>query len=212
MPKKKPIPTIEYGPVLEEKHAHGYKGVRYVENASRGLRLVGFADEIAASEGYRRTIDHKGWYADTFQDQTYRGVVYQLPGNRGRAMYAYGYADPYNDDGALLCFDCEHDKVHAALRADQFAERFAEAAREYDEAWQAGRRVEAINEEIAESRTNVLKIGAEMRQGRKAGLYLPTACEALRRDIARAYRSIQKLRKERDDLVDTFGQHPGFAE
>lgn len=211
MPKKKPIPTIDYGPVIEEKHAHGYKGVRWVENASRGLRLVGFADEITRDEGLYRSIRHTGWFTDDDQTEKYRGVVYQLP-SRGEPLYAYGYADPNNEDCALLCFDGENDKEDAARAADRFAEIFAEEAHAYNEAWQAGRRVEAINEEIAESRTNVLKIGAEMRQGRKAGLYLPTACEALRRDIARAYRFIQKLRKERDDLVDTFGQRPGFAE
>lgn len=194
--------VIEYNPRFG---AHGYSHVRWVENASRGLRLVGYCDDIT------RSICHTGWFTDDDQTEKYRGVVYQLP-SRGEPLYAYGYADPDNEDCALLCFDGENDKEDAARAADRFAEIFAEHERDYREAWQAGRRVEAINEEIVESRTNVLKIGAEMREGRKAGLYLPTACEALRRDVARAYRFIQKLRKERDELIDTFGQRPGFVE
>lgn len=200
---------IDYAPSFE---AHGYKHVRWVENASRGLRLVGFADEITRDEGPYRAVRHTGWFTDDDQTEKYRGVVYLLP-SRGEPRYVFGYADPNNDDCALLCFgEPENEKPDAARAADRFAEIFAEEACAYSEAWQAGRRVEMINEEIAESRTNVLKIGAEMRQGRKAGLYLPTACEALRRDIARAYRFIQKLRKERDELIENFGQRPGFAE
>ena len=89
-------PTISYGPAFD---AHGYKWVRFVENVSRGLRLVGFADEIAKAEGSWRSIQHTGWFTDDDQSEKYRGVVYQLP-SRGEPLYVYGYADTNNDDCA----------------------------------------------------------------------------------------------------------------
>ena len=110
MKKKIEPKVIEYNRAFE---AHGYRNVRWVENVSRGLRLVGFADEIASKEGHRRTIDHRGWFTDEDQcGEIYRGVVYQLPSHGDeKECYVYGYADPNNDDCALLCFDLTGDKM-----------------------------------------------------------------------------------------------------
>lgn len=123
--------AIDYGPAHE---AHGYK-VRFVENVSRGLRKIGFADEILK-------LRHQGWYADDDSGMmagTYRGIVYQLPARDGVPQYVYGYADPNNDDCALLSVETESDKKDAARYADQLAERFAEHERAFLCAWQAGR-------------------------------------------------------------------------
>lgn len=205
--------TIAFNPVLEPKSAHGYKNVRWVENVSCGLRLVGFADEIAADEGRRRAIDHKGWFLtdDNWSGEVMRGVVYQLPARDG-ARYVYGYADPYNDDCALLCFDAEADKLDAARYADQFAERFAEQERDYQRAWQAGRDCERLADEVKELRQEALAIGAEMREARKAVTSAPTICATLRARVASLYREIQKARKERAELTDNFGTRDGFTE
>lgn len=145
------IKNVEYNPASE---MHGYKNVRFVENVSKGLRFVGFADEIARSEG-SRAIDHNGWYTDdVFQDETYRGVVYQLPSHgKGGTCFVYGYADPNNDDCALLAFDVTGDKLEAAKQADRFAEIFAEHEREYQEAWHAGRRCDDLSRRLGKNGT-----------------------------------------------------------
>ena len=201
------VKAIEYNPAINDpKRMHGYKNVRWIENVSRGLRLVGYADEIAR-------IDHKGWYTDDdgSNGETYRGIVYQLP-SHGETLYVYGYADPCNDDCALLCFDTETDKLDAARAADRFAEIFAEEQREYSTAWQAGRRAEEIADEVATMRKDALAIGEEMRAAKRAKLEAPTICATLRGEIMSLYRQIQKARKERDDLIDSYGRSPGFTE
>jgi hypothetical protein len=212
--KKKIAPkVIEYNPIVPPERAHGYKNARWVENVSRGLRLVGFADEIASAEGRRRTIDHKGWHTDDDggNGEYYRGVVYLLP-SRGEPLYVYGYADPNNDDCALLCFDTEADKMDAARYADQFAERFAEDQRDHNRAWQAGRRCEDLADEVQAMRKKALAIGAEMRDAKRAKLDAPTICATLRDKIMSLYRQMQKARKEIAELTDNYGTRDGFAE
>lgn len=207
--KKKAPKVIEYNARFA---AHGYSHVRWVENASRGLRLVGFADEIAREEGRPRMIDHRGWYTDEdgSNGERYRGVVYQLP-SRGAPVYVYGYADPINEGCALLDFTGTSDKMEAARYADGFAERFAEEQRTCNEAWEAGRRAEEINDEIAAARKQALAIGDEMRKAKRAHVEAPTICATLRAEILSLYRTIQKMREEREDLILAWGEHPSFA-
>lgn len=56
--------------------------------ADLGLRFVGFADELAP-----RLVDHNGWFSDAYQEETYRGAVWQLPARGGRAVYLAGYRE-----------------------------------------------------------------------------------------------------------------------
>jgi hypothetical protein len=203
---KKKVKYIEYNPIIEPARAHNYNNVRWVENVSCGLRLVDFADKIAH-------LNHEGWFIDDdFQDETYRGVVYQLPARDGKAQYVYGYADPCNDDCALLCFDVTDDKLEAANSADNFAESFAEEARDYSRASNAGRRYEELADEIKDMRKDALAIGEEMRAARKTKLKAPTICATLRNEIMALYRRIQKARKERKELMNDFGWHEGFTQ
>ncbi len=207
MPAKKKIKVkaIEYNSDCDPKLVHGYSNVRWVENVSRGLRFVGFADEID------RTIYHNGWYTDDDFHETYRGVVYRLP-SRGESLYVFGYADPGNEDCALLCFDPEHDRMDAARAADRFAAIFAEEAREYNRAWQARQRCEDLADEIGDMRRRALAIGEEMRRAKHVNLDAPMICATLRAEIKSLYCSIQKARKERSDLIDTYGRQSGFAD
>lgn len=192
---------IEYNPRFK---AHGYDHVRWVEHAADGLRLVGFADKIVG-------LRHMGWYTDEDgYGDTYRGVVYQLPSGGDGERFAYGYADPCNDGAALLCFDLEGSKEDAARAADQFAEIFAEEAREYSTAWGAGRRYEDLGEEIKEARKEALAIGAEMRANKS--VQAPASCNVLREKIISLYHQIKRARKEREDLIDSYGKHPGWEE
>jgi hypothetical protein len=181
--------------------------LRWVENVSCGLRRVGFADEILPR------LRHKGWYIDDDGDgEVYRGVVYQLPSRKGECLYVYGYADPCNDDCALLDFDTVTDKEEAAHNADRIAERFAEEQRDYNRAWRAARRAEDLDEEVKTMRRDALAIGEEMRAARKSNVVAPTICATLRSKIFSLYRRIQKARKEQVELFDSFGREPGWEE
>ena len=211
---RKKQPTIEYNPFNDPKNMHGYRNVRWIENVSCGLRRVGFADEIARAEGHYRMIDHKGWFTDDdgMSGEVYRGVVYQLPARHGLTQYVYGYDDPDNDGCALLCFDPVTDKIEAAKQADRFAEILAEQERDYQRAWSAGRRFEDLDEEVKTMRKEALAIGAEMRAAKRSVSDAPTICATLRAAVRSLYRSIQKAREERAELLNNYGSQPGFEE
>lgn len=209
---KTKVKCIEYGPANDAKRMHNHKGVRWVENVSHGLRRVGFADEVARTL-HSRAVDHKGWFTDDdMQSEVYRGIVYQLPARHGAAQYVYGYADPNNDDCALLSFDVETDLLDAARSADGFAEAFADDARSYNAAWSAGQLYRDLGDNVTEMRKEALAIAAEMREARKAAVQAPTICATVRNQIMSIYRMIQKARKERAALLDNFGSTPGFTE
>src|SRR5262245_61718619 len=106
-------------------------GYRWIENIGTAWRKIGFADDLAHS------IQHTGWFTDdTFQDETFRGIVYRLPSHNGKPVYFVGYADPWNDDAARgeIRTDLD-DNTDAAHAADHVAEICAETAREYNAAW-----------------------------------------------------------------------------
>lgn len=194
--------SIEYYAPFQSR---GYT-LWYVENSELGLRRVDFAHKIL---GLRYT----GWFTYDEGDlgETLRGVVYQLPARGGRAQYVYGYVDS-NSDGVTLCFDPVEGKEEAARLADDVAERVAESERDYHRAWDAGRRVESLNEEIAEGRREVLDLGAEAREARKKVGTMPVICGVVRGRIREIWRVIQRARKERDELIENFGREPGFVE
>jgi hypothetical protein len=99
------------------------RGYRWVENVSRlNWRLVGFADNIIG-------LKHQGWFTNEFCDDVYRGIVYRLPSGR----FVYGYADPHNDDCALIANETADDEKDAARWADNVAQWFAEDERDYSE-------------------------------------------------------------------------------
>lgn len=147
---KKGKPSIAYGPRFDTR---GAKHARWIENASRGLRFVGFADDVARAEG-SRSVEHSGWYGDEFGDTLFRGVVYALPSRGGLRQFAYGYTHTHNDDDcAVLCFDLDADNpLEAARFADRMAELVAETEREYQAKWQSARVVEECRERICAAR------------------------------------------------------------
>lgn len=168
----------------------------WIENTkSAGLRFVGYYDEIC-KDYYR--IRHKGYYTDEFQDEVFRGAVWQLPAQHGVARYIAGYADPINDGAAYVDLDIisetsaprrrwnsskrayeplapvpqdecnDSAKRDAALRADSIAENNAEREREYNAAWQAGSRWSDLGDEIAKERAFTLALLVESRPERHA--------------------------------------------
>lgn len=109
------------------------------------FRYVGLAHELTR-------LDHTGWYLDPHGDgDLAQGAVYQLAPLNGRARYVPAIADPYNDGPAILALGevevaadssegaAEEAKRDAARRADQLAEYYAEAERDYQTAFAEGR-------------------------------------------------------------------------
>lgn len=143
------------GPRFDDSGVRGYsyvtRGYRWIENATRGLgwRLAGYADTLGVA-------DHNGWYCDAHQDALMRGVVYRLPHGR----FVYGYADPNNEDCALIVDQPCDDEKDAARWADSTAEHFAEREREHSELWSAA---SYAVDTVRDARTAVLRALEDVR-------------------------------------------------
>ena len=170
-------------------------GARWVETLEgAGLRLAGYSDALAR-------LGHTGWYCDTFQDDTYRGAVLQLASRRGRRVFLAAYQESANDgfrvDTRGGTYDDETDAAHAA---DGFARHWAEEARAYDEAWQAGARYGELGENIKEDRRAALALAREIRAAGKS--FAPAICSTLRMRLEQLRRRIAEYRAERRALLD----------
>jgi hypothetical protein len=131
------------------RDSHGHRSDRgwYFDHPDRVPgRWVGHADRI------ERTIGHEGWYSNSFEDETYRGVVYRLPHGRG---YFVGYVDSCNDN-IYIEYTVEDSDSAAAHLADDIARCAAERAREYEAHWQDGcAQREALDSALQELRQAV---------------------------------------------------------
>lgn len=65
----------------------------FVESLDSAFREKGYADELAQ-------LNHTGWYADSYSDSTYRGVVLQISASRGRARFVPAYQE--SDSGGYV--------------------------------------------------------------------------------------------------------------
>ena len=196
--------AVAYNP---EFAAYGERRLRWIENATDGLRFVGYANELAR-------LDHTGWYLDDYCGETVRGAVWQLPGRHGAPLYVAGYADPWNDNAACISFDAlSDDKATAAQWADAIAERMAEAERDYQRAASAGFEFGELAEDIARRRREILDLLRERKAvARPACGTAPTICAALRDRVAANVKAIGEARKRRVELADCFAGAPGFAD
>jgi hypothetical protein len=180
-------------------------GLRWIENVSDGLRVVGFCDEVQRKElGYSPRDEHQGWYTDEDGDrEVLRGVVYLLPHGR----YISGYADPYNDDCARIVFSNVYENaIDAARAADELARINAEHEREYNTVWQAGRRYEELGEERKSLSTENGKLRHDMK-GTKGAVRL--AClNVIERNMDR----VKEIIAERAELYDNYSQREGWQE
>lgn len=201
---------------------HGTDSLRWIENTeAAGLRFVAWADNVPGAG-----VEHTGWHCDEHGDETLRGGVWQLPGKGGAARLLYGYAEfegrgemnpgsaalvvsdvvsvPVADDwrGDLLGTPGAYD---AARWADGLAESTAEDRRDYDSAYQAGRRAAERDNAAAEARRELLPLLAELRAERKrerrpweGEAMRPAICAALRSRVDSLLETISAKRAKRD--------------
>lgn len=161
---------------------------RWIEHASKGLRIVGAAHEIKPD--WRPIVDHYGWHLDPRGDgETVHGAVLQLPARNGVVQYVPAIADPFNADCYCCDFRSVTDDLRAAIyAADSMAERYAEREREYQLNESAKMRAEELREEACELRAKHRATVADMRALRELAPDAPNACAVLR-DSLRAMRA-----------------------
>lgn len=198
-------------------NARGSDGAVWIESLdAAGLRFVGYADKLAR-------IGHNGWYTsdDNDRDEILRGAVLQLPGRNGRPLYLAAYEDPNNAgayrvdvsevfEGSKADAAPEVAQRNAARAADSLAERNAEEEREYNRAWQAGRRFEDLAEEVARIRKGLLALIAEAKAACEGGTLGPAIRATIAEKLASGRATINKAYASRADLLADFGKQPGW--
>lgn len=139
---------------------NGGIGFYHESDLAPGLRWQ-WCDKV---EGVR--IDHEGWFSDSFQDQTIRGIVFRLPRSRG---FLAGWSM-----GKGMCGDISRrvyrTEREAARAANREAESVAEREREYQEHWRAGQEEgEAWREAMAEAR-DFISAARDMRRAARVAM------------------------------------------
>lgn len=198
---------------------HGRDRFRWIENTeAAGLRFVAWADEVKGAG-----VDHTGWYCteENWTGETLRGGVWQLPGKGGASRLLYGYAEfegrgEMNPGSAALCVsdvvsvptvdDWRGDLIgadetaDAARWADGVAESVAEDRRDYDSAYQAGRKAAERDNAALEARRELLPLLGELRALRRSAAAgtVPASCKALRSAVDSLLETISSKREKRD--------------
>lgn len=181
-----------------------------------GLRFVGWSDEL------NRGIRHRGWFCDDDERETLRGGVWQLPGRDGRARLVYGYAefesrDELNPGSAVIVVshvleteraDDMRDSEElrdAARYGDGMAESAADARRDYERAYQAGREAGEHDEAAIAARKEALPLLRELKAAYRvpmARVAFAGACAVLRDRIDSLIRDRAEARAARDAAWD----------
>ena len=198
--------------IFRQQTNHSFKSgssiLRWVEDPSSiGLRFVGYADEI------KRSINHKGWFTNEYQDEVLRGVVYQWPSRNHMERFVYGYADPCNKGSCALDFDVTDDKDDAAIWADSIAEHTAEEEREYNAAADARMRFDDLADEVKNDRQTILELCREIKLARRECLILrdlPNVIAGLKQRICSLLDDIRESREKRAELQRDFSYHSGW--
>ena len=176
---------------------------------SIGLRFVGYSDEILSH------LRHTGWYADDFQDEKYRGAVWQLPARRGQSRYIAGFEA--NSTWFLIQIetitdsDDDEAKKQAARDGDWLAEKFAEREREYCEVAAAKMRVDNISEEISEMRKKIITYCGAARANLRALGRSNIYHEILRESVTTKLDDLRELREEKQKIIDDYSNSPFWA-
>lgn len=180
-----------------------------------GLRFLGYADKVS------RRLGHTGWYMteENRSGETARGAVLQMAARRGRPQYVPAMESPHNPGtflvdfasitpgiygGAGECDPVDDDGVDTAA-AVAMADDYAEDARRYDVADNAGREYARNREEASDARKEARELLEDVRTWRRwsVGGKLHHAesavCDALAtaRNVARrADKAARELAKE----------------
>lgn len=201
-----------YNPEVEGRCFGSYH-CRWVEDVSKHLRFVGYADEITSA------VEHTGWFTDNFQDETVRGAVWQLPTRNHELQFVYGYVDPWNDDSAFISFEIVTQDLSdmpdlmsyygnepkdweacrsAALYADQMAQLMAEESRENDAKFQAEQQIETLHEQAKDAieAFHDLKPSAREKQDSVVCTLIHKELMSMRETVSESIRRIKELKDD----------------
>ena len=170
----------------------------YCESWPDGLRDLGDAHEVA-----RRRINHTGWWCDDYQGAKAIGRVLQLPARDGKPRYITGVYNTDCDGVTLYPLDWYEEKEDAAGIADQRAEYYAEAEREYNAKDQAEQQTDELKDRIIKIRQEIRAIVREMK-AHQAVKDAPTICQVLRGEINSLRRESHKAYKRIEALADNY--------
>lgn len=206
--------NYSWGSIASAMH-NGKRGELYALHAendsSDAVRDIRDAHDCAR-------FDHTGYYDNPF-GESFRdgsglcmGVVGQLRGRNGRAVYVAGYRFGGCDDSGTFDMrelhiaegpeEChaEDARRDAAYAADSMAERAAELEREYQTAWQAGLEWRDLANDIEATRKKTLAL---LKENRESGgsRDLPAIHAMIRDSVCKARKSIAKARKRMAELA-----------
>lgn len=160
-----------------------------------GFRSVGYSDEIITQ------LDHNGWYADAFDDETYRGQVFRISGKNGKQRLVYGYYEKNTGyhiinmtDITTTLSDCDDYDAYAAIRqvareADAMAQKAANLSKEEDTCYSIG---ESIVDLIVEN--NTLKAANE--KTRRELKTMRKACPNFDRQVPNTIAALSEVMRE----------------
>lgn len=189
----------------------GGDSLRWIESTEEaGLRFMGWSDELTR-------LGHVGWYCDDEGRETLRGGVWQLPARKGKARLLYGYAEmagreEMNPGSACICvsrvvevsreeaeYIKESDDARDAARwADGLAESTAEDRRDYNSAYDEGRKAAELDGEALELRTRARAVAGAAKAHRRSKVGTAMGA-ALERTLADMLETISEKRAERDE-------------
>lgn len=140
-------------------------------------------DHIRYADEEVSYIRHTGWFVDSFQSDTTRGVALRVH----RDTWIAAVTDPWNWDSKnregqlMVIVDSVFDTAEEAAKvADRHAKRWAEECREEDAKHQASLRIEELKDELAENRKERRIINRALHDSMKSGLLKPELLEETR--------------------------------
>lgn len=217
-------PALYYGDKASWGRPFGDRDkLRWVESwEAAGLRFIGWADEIISD------LRHTGWHCCPYgEGMTLRGGVWQLPGRKGTARLVYGYAEfegrgEMNPGSAAIAtsevietrdnYEIRRaDETRDAARfADSIAERRAEAERDYQESYAAGRVAAESDNLYRETRRGLLPLLAEFRLVRRGrSMVSEVVCDLMQKTIRER---LAEMERERASRETAWGDCPTSAE
>jgi hypothetical protein len=187
----------------------GEKGEFYLDRFP-DWRDIGTAHEVSRREG-SRAVEHDGWFCDSFQSETVKGHVLQLPARKGVPQYVPAVSWSDQDGVTLYPLDRHDSALDAARSADGYAERIAESERDYAEASDARQQWDSLGEELAEEKAERRRARAALAALRgQRGEAFTIARQTLNRALAASLEASAELQEKADELHSQNSDHDGW--
>lgn len=167
-------------------NATGKNGQRFTDTLEQYGKNLGDAHDL------HRHINHRGWYADNYQDALIRGAVCKMRSPKGTLYIPATYCTAWDGtihfikDAVLVAKgsdEYDHDQAirQAATYADHYAQKEAEEAREFEAKDQAEQMIAGARAYIHRINELTLELIREIKANENT--YTPAVCQALKDSI-----------------------------